>query len=248
MRKLELAALSAAGLLVSALPCTVHAAPQSSRPAYHSQANRNAQSRQAKPAQRDTVSGDPLAPPVKQLLVSPQFANRVAHASDLKGVQSFYAARGCSPVWLKDAQWTDAAKAIIAHIKDADNEGLDAADYPLPELSAGADASAAAKAEVEFSAILVKFTRHLASGRIAPARAVNEVDYGDHTPDAAEVLKTLADARGFSRAEGKARRTAQRARRAREEAHSRRRADPLRHAGFAHSGDPRAAEYARQSE
>jgi murein L,D-transpeptidase YcbB/YkuD len=141
------------------------------------------------------VSGDPLAPPVKQLLVSPQFANRVAHASDLKGVQSFYAARGCSPVWLKDAQWTDAAKAIIAHIKDADNEGLDAADYPLPELSAGADASAAAKAEVEFSAILVKFTRHLASGRIAPARAVNEVDYCDHTPDAAEVLKTLADAR-----------------------------------------------------
>src|SRR4051794_22083858 len=99
------------------------------------------------------------------------------------------------PAWLKDGQWTAAAKAIVTHIKDASKEGLDAADYALPELAATAEPSAVAKAEADFSATVVKFIRHLASGRIAPSRAVNEVDYGDHTPDAAEVLKTLADAR-----------------------------------------------------
>jgi len=206
MRKFEFAGLIAAGLLMSTAPYA-HAAPQGSRPAFDNQASRNAPSKQTKtqrvqaapaptpaaPPQCDTVSADPLAPAVKQFVSSPQFANRVAHAGELKGVQAFYAARGCSPVWLKDAQWTDAAKAIVAHIKDADKEGLDAADYPLPELSA--DPATAAKAEAEFSATVVKFTRHLASGRIAPSRAVNEVDYGDHTPDAGDVLKTLADTR-----------------------------------------------------
>jgi murein L,D-transpeptidase YcbB/YkuD len=97
-------------------------------------------------------------------------------------------------VWLKDGQWTDAAKGIVARIKDASKEGLDAADYPLPDLAATGD-QALAKAETDFSAAVVRFTRHLATGRIAPARAVREVDYGDHTPDPAGVLKTLADAR-----------------------------------------------------
>jgi L,D-transpeptidase YcbB len=116
------------------------------------------------------LSGDPLAPAVKQIVASSQFAIRVAPAGDLKGVQTFYAARGCSPAWLKDAQWSDAAKAITAHIKNADEEGLDAADYPLPEPSASAETNAAAKAGADFSATFVKFTRRLAAGRNAVAR------------------------------------------------------------------------------
>src|SRR5689334_21412663 len=138
MRKFELVGLVVAGLLVSTAPYTEHAAPQSSRPAFDNQTNRTAQSRQAKqrvqaapapspapaPPQCETLSADPLAPAIKQIVLSPQFASRVAHAGDLKGVQAFYAARGCSPVWLKDGQWTEAAKAITAHIKDADKEGL----------------------------------------------------------------------------------------------------------------------------
>ncbi len=214
MRKLEFAGLIVAGLLVSTAPYTAHAAPQSSRPAFDNPETRNAQSRQAKtqrvqaapaptpvaPPQCDTLSADPLTPAIKEIVLSHQFANRVAHAGDIKGVQAFYAARGCSPVWLKDGQWTEAAKAITAHIKNADKEGLDAEDYPLPELAASADFTAAAKAEADFSATVVKFTRHLASGRIAPSRAVNEVDYGDHTPDAADVLKTLPDARDIDAA------------------------------------------------
>jgi L,D-transpeptidase YcbB len=217
MRKVEFARLIAAGLLVSAAPYAAFAAPSSSRtqvsPGYDNRAGRTGQARQAKPAQRvqpaavpaappqcETLSGDPTAPAIKQIVLSPQFANRVAPPGDLKGVQAFYAARGCSPAWLKDGQWTEAAKAVVTHIKDAAKEGLDAADYPLPELAATTEPSLAAKVEADFSATVVKFTRHLASGRIAPSRAVNEVDYGDHTPDAAEVLKTLADARDLDAA------------------------------------------------
>src|SRR4051812_4684235 len=102
MRKLELAALIAAGSLVAALPGAVHAAPSTARqqasPGSDNQAARNAQSRQAKtqrmqaapapapspPPQCEALSGDPLAPAVKQFVASPQFANRVAHAGDLK--------------------------------------------------------------------------------------------------------------------------------------------------------------------
>jgi hypothetical protein len=73
-------------------------------PNYANQAGRNGQVRQAKPAphvqpaaapiappQCETVSSDPLAPAIKEVVLSPQFANHVAHPADLKGVQVFYA-------------------------------------------------------------------------------------------------------------------------------------------------------------
>ena len=38
------------------------------------------------------------------------------------------------------------------------------------------------------------YARHLATGRIAPTRVLAEVDYGDHTPAPADILRKLADA------------------------------------------------------
>ena len=39
------------------------------------------------------------------------------------------------------------------------------------------------------------FARHLEAGRIAPTRVLTEVDYGEHSPQPADILRKIADAR-----------------------------------------------------
>ncbi len=44
---------------------------------------------------------------------------------------------------------------------------------------------------------VLTYARHLAVGRIAPTRVTAEVDYGNHLPEPADVLKKLAESRDF---------------------------------------------------
>ena len=41
---------------------------------------------------------------------------------------------------------------------------------------------------------MLTYARHLAVGRIAPTRVLAEVDYGNHTPEPADILRKVADA------------------------------------------------------
>ena len=38
---------------------------------------------------------------------------------------------------------------------------------------------------------MLTYARHLAVGRIAPTRVLAEVDYGDHTPEPADILREV---------------------------------------------------------
>ena len=41
---------------------------------------------------------------------------------------------------------------------------------------------------------MLTYARHLAAGRIAPTRVLAEVDYGNHTPEPADILRKMAEA------------------------------------------------------
>ena len=146
--------------------------------------------------------------------------------ADRRAVETFYAARNYAPLWIHDGRLTAQAKAAIAQLKNAADDGLDAADYPVPEFGTINGADALADGDVKLTDSVLTYVRHLAVGRIAPTRVSAEVEYGDHTPDPDDVLKKLAErarrrrhdrklqsaGHGLPRAEGEARRVAPRQR------------------------------------
>ena len=126
------------------------------------------------------------------LVTSRQTEHRFDHPGERQAVVKFYAARNYAPLWIADGHLNGLAKAVIAHLKDAGADGLDPADYPVPEFSGGAEALA--HDDLMLTHSMLTYARHLATGRIAPTRVLAEVDYGNHTPEPADILRKVAGA------------------------------------------------------
>ena len=136
---------------------------------------------------------------LRAIVTSKSFDKRFDRAPERKDVEAFYAARNYAPLWIQDGALTERARTVMARLKNASADGLDPADYPLPELT-GASAEAEADADLKLTASVLDFARHLAVGRIAPARVTAEVEYGHHTPDPGDILKKISQARDVNAA------------------------------------------------
>jgi murein L,D-transpeptidase YcbB/YkuD len=139
-------------------------------------------------AASDAQTGEKL----RAIVTSKALAKWIDRAPDRKDVAAFYAARDYAPIWIQDGAFTERSKSVIARLKDASTEGLDAADYPVPDLSMGSSAEAEAQADLELTASVLDFARHLSVGRIAPTRVTAQVQYGNHTPDPGDILKKIS--------------------------------------------------------
>ena len=142
----------------------------------------------------DSQIADRLRDQVKQL--DKRFDNPV----ERKAVETYYAGRQFAPVWIRDGRLTAGAKAAIARMKNASADALDPTDYPVPEFATFTGADALAAGDIKLTHSVMTFARHLAVGRIAPTRVSAEVDYGTHTPDPADILKRIPDARDVNAA------------------------------------------------
>jgi len=131
---------------------------------------------------------------VRDLIVARRLDKHLERANERKAVESFYAARNYAPLWIVDGALSARAKAAIARLKAAAADGLDTADYPVPNFDALNGAEQLADADVTLTASVVTFARHLQSGRVAPLRVFAQVDYGDHTSDPADILKKISTA------------------------------------------------------
>jgi murein L,D-transpeptidase YcbB/YkuD len=109
-------------------------------------------------------------------------------------MEAFYAARNYAPLWIADGQLDARAKSVIAQLANAVADGLDPADYQIPAFGAATGAEALADADITLSYSALTYARHLATGRIAPSRVLVEVDYGDHTPAPADILRKITEA------------------------------------------------------
>jgi murein L,D-transpeptidase YcbB/YkuD len=145
-------------------------------------------------AANDSQIADRLRDQAKQL--DKRFDNLV----DRKAVESYYAGRQFAPAWIRDGRLTAGAKAAIARLKNASADALDPTDYPVPEFTTLTGADALAAGDIKLTHSVMTFARHLAVGRIAPTRVSAEVDYGNHTPDPADILKRIPDARDVNAA------------------------------------------------
>jgi murein L,D-transpeptidase YcbB/YkuD len=115
---------------------------------------------------------------------------------DREAVAAFYAIGGYQLLWLRDGAWTGPAQALIRQIKNAGEDGLDAADYPIPAAPGGKDATpaAVAEAELKLSAAAVAYARDARGARIEPSRLSNLITPQLELPAADAVLTSLAAA------------------------------------------------------
>jgi L,D-transpeptidase YcbB len=109
-------------------------------------------------------------------------------------VEAFYQNRNLAPLWLEKGVVNARAKAVIARLKGADADGLEARDYRIPDLT-GASPDALAEADLKLTQTVLTFARHLQAGRFPYSRVSNNnIELAQQPPDAAEVLTKIADA------------------------------------------------------
>ena len=71
-------------------------------------------------------------------LIGGRLARIVDRKVDRTAVEAFYSSRDYAPIWVGSAGATERAKQAIEHLRHADADGMDPADYPVPSIQAAA--------------------------------------------------------------------------------------------------------------
>ena len=141
----------------------------------------------------------PVADKLRELLGA-----KASRYFDRKGeraaVEKFYTAREFAPLWTQSGALTASAKGVIARLKDAASEGLNAADYPVPDFAAATTPDALAEAELKLTASMLDYARQAQSGRMHWSQVAADILYPEHPTDPAEVLANVTTAKDASAA------------------------------------------------
>jgi L,D-transpeptidase YcbB len=133
-----------------------------------------------------------------------QLAAKNLRYFDRKGerqaVEKFYSAREYAPLWTAAGALTETAKGVIARLKDASSEGLNANDYPVPDFAAATSPEALADAELKLTSSMLDYARHAQSGRMHYSQVSYDILYPDHPTDPSEVLANVTGAKDTSAA------------------------------------------------
>ena len=74
-------------------------------------------------------------------------------------VEKFYTARDYAPLWTQAGTLIDSGKGVIARLKDAASDGLNPADYPVPDFTAATSPDQLAEAELKLTASMLDYAR-----------------------------------------------------------------------------------------
>jgi L,D-transpeptidase YcbB len=109
-------------------------------------------------------------------------------------VEKFYTARDFAPVWTQGGTLTAAGKGVIARLKDAASDGLNVADYPVPDFAAAGGPDALAEADLKLTASMLDYARQAQSGRMHWSQVSGDISYPEHPTDPTEVLTNVTGA------------------------------------------------------
>jgi murein L,D-transpeptidase YcbB/YkuD len=152
-----------------------------------------------KAASNVAPADQPVADKLKEMLgaKSSKYFDRKAERA---AVEKFYTAREYAPLWTQAGALTASARGVIARLKDAAAEGLNAADYPVPDFTAATSPDALADAELKLTASTLDYARQAQSGRMHWSQVSADILYPDHPTDPAEVLANVSTAKDASAA------------------------------------------------
>jgi murein L,D-transpeptidase YcbB/YkuD len=153
----------------------------------------------AKAASNVPPADQPVADKLRDMLgaKSLRYFDRKAERS---AVEKFYSAREFAPVWTQGGALTQSGRGVIARLKDAASEGLNASDYPVPDFAAAITPDQLADAEMKLTASMLDYARQAQSGRMHWSQVSADISYPDHPIDPSEVLANITSAKDASAA------------------------------------------------
>ena len=145
------------------------------------------------------AADQPVADRLKEMLgaKSVRYLDRKAERT---AVEKFYGAREFAPLWTQAGSLTESGKGVIARLKDAASDGLNAADYPVPDFTAAATPDALAEADLKLTASMLDYARQAQSGRMHWSQVSADISYPEHPIDPNEVLANITSAKNASAA------------------------------------------------
>jgi L,D-transpeptidase YcbB len=141
----------------------------------------------------------PVADKLRELL-SGKTLRVFDRKAERAAAEKFYAARDYAPVWTQAGGLTAAAKGVIARLNDAASDGLNPADYPVPDFAAATTPDTLADAELKLTAGMFDFARQAQSGRMHYSQVSGDIAYPEHPTDPNEVLANVTTAKDASAA------------------------------------------------
>ena len=173
-----------------------------------------------KAASNVPAADQPVADKLKDLLGS-KSARYFDRKAERTAIEKFYTARDFAPLWTQGGALTATGKGVIARLKDAASDGLNPADYPVPDFAAASNPDALAEADLKLTASMMDYARQAQSGRMHYSQVSGDIQYPEHPIDptrsadqcdprqgrlgGARQLQPAAEA--LSRIEGEARRS-----------------------------------------
>src|SRR5664280_1268776 len=141
----------------------------------------------------------PVAEKLKDLLggKSARYFDRKAERA---AIEKFYTARDFAPLWTQGGSLTATGKGVIARLKDAGSDGLNASDYPVPDFAAANNPDALADADLKLTASMMDYARQAQSGRMHWSQVSADIQYPEHPIDPSEVLTNVTTAQDASAA------------------------------------------------
>jgi L,D-transpeptidase YcbB len=145
------------------------------------------------------AADQPVADKLKNMLAakSLRYFDRKAERA---AVEKFYNARDYAPLWTQAGSLTDNGKGVIARLKDAGSDGLNPADYAVPDFAAATSPDALAEADLKLTASMLDYARQAQSGRMHWSQVSADIQYPDHPIDSSEVLANVTGAKDASTA------------------------------------------------
>ncbi len=146
------------------------------------------------------AADQPVAEKLREMLVgkSTKYFDRKAERA---AVEKFYAARDYAPLWTQSGALNAGGKGVIARLKDAGSDGLNASDYPVPDFAAAASSpDALAEADLKLTDSMLDYARQAQSGRMHWSQVSADILYPEHPTDPAEVLANVSAAKDASAA------------------------------------------------
>jgi len=118
----------------------------------------------------------------------------VGNKKDRTIVDAFYSGRDYAPLWSADGKPNARAQAAIAYLGEVDADGLDPADYAVPNFAASSDPESLAEADIRLTASVITYAHHASVGRVHWSRVSGDISYEQKAPDPADVLAAMVRA------------------------------------------------------
>jgi murein L,D-transpeptidase YcbB/YkuD len=175
------------------------AAVEPATPAAPAAASTTPTTEPAKAASNVPAADQPVADKLKDMLAGKSLRS-FERKTERAAVEKFYGARDYAPVWTQSGSLTETAKGVIARLKDAASDGLNASDYPVPDFTAATTPDALADAELKLTASMLDYARQAQSGRMHWSQVSADISYPEHPIDPNEVLSHVTTAKDASAA------------------------------------------------